>query len=168
MDRQSSDALLQELVRLELVEFIASFAFVELGEFMGPSKDALALLLDARRRACVCGSTVPKRVDEVLRLSFEGLLAELHQQSLVFRRELEQRAASKVPARVWQVLGLSTALAAGALASLARFLSDSGGAGASTTLSVASVRAAMACARRVRRKMPGVKISLGTAARRVS
>ena len=33
--------------------------------------------------------------------------------------------------------------AAGALASLARFLSDSGGAGASTTLSVASVRAAM-------------------------
>ena len=33
--------------------------------------------------------------------------------------------------------------AGGALASLARFLSDSGGAGASTTLSVASARAAM-------------------------
>ena len=69
-------------------------------------------------------------------------------------------AVGSGPARPPPVL-----FAAGALASLARFLSDSGGAGASTTLSVASVRAAMACARRVRRKSGGVKISLGTAAR---
>ena len=46
--------------------------------------------------------------------------------------------------RFWSTAnGLTAEPLPGALASLARFLSDSGGAGASTTLSVASVRAAM-------------------------
>ena len=65
--------------RLELVEFITSFAFIELGEFMGPSKDPFALRLILAEGLVVCGSPIPKRVDEVLRLPFKGLLAEFHQ-----------------------------------------------------------------------------------------
>ena len=55
------NALFQKLVRLEFIEFIASFAFVELGEFMGPSKDPLALFLVLAEGLMFCGSCGPRR-----------------------------------------------------------------------------------------------------------
>ena len=132
-------------MRLKLVEFVTSFAFVELGEFMGPSANRSPLFLVLAEGLVVCGSTVPERVDEVLGLAFEGLLAQFHQQGLVLGCKFQSKGRRGRGLR--RARPERRALAAGALASLARFLSDSGGAGASTTLSVASVRAAMACAR---------------------
>ena len=76
-------------MRFEFIQLIPSLAFVKRRKFLAPRRDALALLLSFAEGLVFRGTAVPKRVDEVLGLPFEGLLAQFHQQSLVFRRELE-------------------------------------------------------------------------------
>ena len=66
-------------MRFEFIELIPSLAFVKRRKFLGPRVNALALLLIFPKRLVFRGTAVPKRVDEVLGLPFEGLLAQFHQ-----------------------------------------------------------------------------------------
>ena len=79
-------------MRFEFIQLIPSLAFVEIHEFLRPRIDALALLLIFTEGLVFRGTAVPEGVDEMFGLALEGLLAELYQQSLIFRRELEQWA----------------------------------------------------------------------------
>ncbi len=65
-------------MRFEFIELIPSLAFVKRRKFLAPRVNALALLLIFTERLVFLGRAVPKRVDEVLGLPLEGLLAQFY------------------------------------------------------------------------------------------